>query len=98
METNPSNPIPNQAPAAAGYQPDFAQRTHQSKALVAIVAVLGVTVMALAAALVVNKSEAQPNGSPNNVAAQTAVTPAPVAPTRATVCPAFTSKEISFNT
>ena len=36
------------------------QRLQHSKALVAIVAVLGVTVMALAAALVVNRSDAQP--------------------------------------
>ena len=44
-------------------QPGFAQRLQHSKALVAIIAVLGVTVMALAAALVVNRSDAQPGGS-----------------------------------
>lgn len=42
-------------------RPDFAQRVQHSKPLVAIVAVLGVTVMALAAALIVNNSNAQPN-------------------------------------
>jgi outer membrane lipoprotein SlyB len=41
----------------------FADRLQHSKALVAIVAVLGITVMALAAALVVNRSDAQPGGS-----------------------------------
>lgn len=53
-----TNNIVNPAPR----QPDFAQRMHHSKALIAIVAVLGVTVMALAAALVVNRTEAQPGG------------------------------------
>lgn len=43
--------------------PGFAQRMQHSKALVAIVAVLGVTVMALAAALVVNRSDAQPGNA-----------------------------------
>lgn len=57
------NQVPNTIPASAtsaAYQPGFANRMQHSKALVAIVAVLGVTVMALAAALVVNRSEAQP--------------------------------------
>ena len=53
----PTNPGFATAPA---YQPGIANRMQHSKALVAIVAVLGVTVMALAAALVVNRSEAQP--------------------------------------
>ena len=56
-------------------QPGFAQRLQHSKALVAIVAVLGVTVMALAAALVVNRSDAQPGVSayaPANEPAKTA--------------------------
>ena len=43
MDTN------NQVPATPGSQPGFSQRMQHSKALVAIVAVLGVTVMALAA-------------------------------------------------
>jgi outer membrane lipoprotein SlyB len=43
-------------------QPGFSQRLQHSKALVAIVAVLGVTVLALAAALVVNRSDAQTGG------------------------------------
>lgn len=45
-------------------QPGFADRMQHSKALIAIVAVLGVTVAALAAALVVNRSEAQLSGAP----------------------------------
>ncbi|MDI1267978.1 MAG: glycine zipper 2TM domain-containing protein [Polaromonas sp.] len=57
MDTN------NQTPAAPGSQPAFSQRMQHSKSLIAIVAVLGVTVMALAAALVVNRSDAQPGGT-----------------------------------
>ncbi|MEO8023035.1 glycine zipper 2TM domain-containing protein [Polaromonas sp.] len=57
MDTN------NQVPATPGAQPGFSQRMQHSKALIAIVAVLGVTVMALAAALVVNRSDAQPGGT-----------------------------------
>ena len=49
----------NQIPLYSTYQPTMAYRLRHSKALVAIVAVLGVTVMALAAALVVNRSDAQ---------------------------------------
>jgi outer membrane lipoprotein SlyB len=54
-----------QAPASgvSPAQPGFAQRLQHSKALVAIIAVLGVTVMALAATLVVNRSDAQPGVS-----------------------------------
>lgn len=44
---------------SSNYQPKLGYRLQHSKALVAIVAVLGVTVMALAAALVVNRSDAQ---------------------------------------
>lgn len=40
-------------------QPTFSDRMKHSKALVAIIAVLGVTVMGLAAALMVNRSEAR---------------------------------------
>jgi outer membrane lipoprotein SlyB len=60
-------------------QPGFAHRMQHSKALVAIAAVLGVTVMALAAALVVNRSDAQPGAAAvaNPVAVSTAST-APV--------------------
>lgn len=57
MDTN------NQVPATPGSQPGFPQRMQHSKALIAIAAVLGVTVMALAAALVVNRSDAQPGGT-----------------------------------
>jgi outer membrane lipoprotein SlyB len=65
MDTN--NQVPNQSSTPAG-QPGFGQRMQHSKPLVAIVAVLGVTVLALAAALVVNTSGAQP-GSPEQIAA-----------------------------
>jgi outer membrane lipoprotein SlyB len=57
MDTN------NQTPVTPGSQPAFSQRMQHSKSLIAIVAVLGVTVMALAAALVVNRSDAQPGGT-----------------------------------
>src|SRR6187402_1733004 len=62
MDTN--NQVTN-APVSQPGQPGFSQRMQHSKALVAIVAVLGVTVMALAAALVVNRSDAQPGASAN---------------------------------
>ncbi|MES2946686.1 MAG: glycine zipper 2TM domain-containing protein [Pseudomonadota bacterium] len=64
-----------QSPGAT-YQPAFADRMKHSKALVAIVAVLGVTVLALAAALVVNRSEAQ-SGVPAPVALAAPVVAAP---------------------
>lgn len=57
MDTN------NQVLATPGSQPGFSQRMQHSKALIAIVAVLGVTVMALTAALVVNRSDARPGGT-----------------------------------
>lgn len=75
METTTVNPV------AAKYQPGFADRMQHSKALIAIVAVLGVTVAALAAALVVHRSDAQPGVVGAPVAALSApavVTPAPV--------------------
>ena len=59
----------NPAAAYSTGRPDFAQRVQHSKPLVAIVAVLGVTVMALAAALLVNNSNAQPNLAANMPAA-----------------------------
>ncbi len=65
MDTN------NQIPATPGSQPGFPQRMQHSKALVAIVAVLGVTVLALAAALVVNRSDAQPGPAETMVSGQT---------------------------
>ena len=78
MEINPvPNTVPNSA-ASASYQPSFANRMQHSKALVAIVAVLGVTVMALAAALVVNRSEAQPGMAASTPAPLVSTTPTPV--------------------
>ncbi len=88
----------NGATVYSSGQPDFAQRVQHSKPLVAIVAVLGVTVMALAAALIVNKSSAQPNLAANMpVAAVTATAPvqapvtAPVARLAETPRPVRTS-------
>lgn len=54
----------HQAPGStATYQPQMADHLRHSRTLVAMVAVLGVTVLALGAALVVNRSEAQPGGA-----------------------------------
>ncbi|RYG12049.1 MAG: glycine zipper 2TM domain-containing protein, partial [Burkholderiales bacterium] len=80
METNPNQPvgIPGVANGA-----DFSQKLQHNKTLVAIVAVLGVTVLALAAALVVKPSGAQPGGTMAPVAPLTSsattemVVPAP---------------------
>ena len=66
-----------QVTTSSGHQPGFADRLQHSKALVAIVAVLGVTVLALAAALVVNRSEAQVGGTVAAAAAATAAAPVP---------------------
>ena len=57
MDTN------NQVSATPDVQPAFSQRLQHSKSLIAIAAVLGVTVLALAAALVVNRSDAQPGAT-----------------------------------
>ena len=80
-----TDPVPNKVPYSAEssvYQPGFASLMQHSKALVAIVAVLGVTVMALAAALVVNRSEAQTGlAAPTPllfVSSTTPTTPVPV--------------------
>jgi outer membrane lipoprotein SlyB len=70
MDTN------NQIPATPGSQPGFPQRMQHSKALIAIVAVLGVTVMALAGVLVVNRSDAQPGGTEAVAVAPTTQSPA----------------------
>ena len=64
-----------QVTGATPAQPHFSDRLRHSKALVAIAAVLGVTVMALTAALVVNRSDAQPGGA----AALSSATQAPAA-------------------
>ncbi len=52
-------------------KPSLSDRMQHSKALVAIVAVLGVTVAALAAALVVKTSDAEPNPYEANTTVQT---------------------------
>ena len=54
--------VTNNGVTPQNVQPGFALRLQHSKALIAIVAVLTTTVMALTAALVVNRSEAQPVG------------------------------------
>ena len=88
MDTN------NQITASPGSPPGFSQRMQHSKALVAIVAVLGVTVLALGAALVVQRSDAQPGGTDavaltapatpssttSKLASNTTNTPAPAKP------------------
>jgi outer membrane lipoprotein SlyB len=67
MNTNTN--ISGQASAASVHspgavvEPSLADRFRHSKALIPTMAVMGVTVMALAAALVVNKSDAQPGSS-----------------------------------
>ncbi len=79
MENNQTSTLAPQQPV----QPALSERLHHSKALVALVAVLGVTVMALAAALVVNRSEAQSGtagmASAPPMVSPAATTPAPVA-------------------
>jgi|GEM_PF-414704 len=70
---NPANSVAN-TPANAGaapgavLEPTMSERFRNSKALVPTMAVMGVTVMALAAALVVNKSDAQPGGGSSGMA------------------------------
>ena len=59
-------------------KPGLAAYLQHSKILVAIVAVLGVTVMALTAALVSNRSEAQPGDAATRSTA--AIAPIPLAP------------------
>lgn len=67
----------NSASSSSAYQPSLGYRLQHSKALVAIVAVLGVTVMALAAALVANRSDAQSDVP--KIATTGASTKAPIA-------------------
>ena len=72
---NTNTPNPQVFPASlhspgAVVEPGLADRFRSSKALIPTMAVMGVTVLALAAALVVNKSDAQPGGSSGYVAAQ----------------------------
>ena len=58
-------------------QPGLADRLQHNKVLVAVIALLGVTVLAMGAALVGNRSEAQSGGVPVALSAP-ATTPAPV--------------------
>jgi len=57
MQTN------HQITDSPNFQPTFAQRLRHSKALIPTMAVMAVTVLALAATLVVNHSQAQPGGN-----------------------------------
>lgn len=61
MDAN--QPVPNNANNNSNNAPEFTERLRHSKALIPTMAVMGVTVMALAAALVVNRSEAQSGGA-----------------------------------
>lgn len=63
MNTNTPTSAPSLHSPGAVVETGLADRFRRSKALIPSIAVLGVTVMALAAALVVNKSDAQPGGS-----------------------------------
>jgi outer membrane lipoprotein SlyB len=83
MNTNTSisgqaSPASLHSPGAV-VEPSLADRFRHSKVLIPTMAVMGVTVMALAAALVVNKSDAQPGGS-SGYAATTQNTPVKEAP------------------
>ena len=65
---NTNTPNPQATPASlhspgAVVEPGLSDRLRHSKALIPTMAVMGVTMLALAAALVVNKSDAQPGGS-----------------------------------
>lgn len=57
MQTN------HQITDSPNFQPTFAQRLRHSKALIPTMAVMAVTVLALAATLAVNHSQAQPGGN-----------------------------------
>lgn len=61
MDTN--QPVLDNANSGANNAPAFTEKLRHSKALIPTMAVMGVTVMALAAALVVNRSEAQSGGA-----------------------------------
>ncbi|RYX97784.1 MAG: glycine zipper 2TM domain-containing protein [Comamonadaceae bacterium] len=73
METNPNQSVP--VPGVVNNGPDFSQRLHHNKALVAVIAVLGVTVMALAAALMVGNSDARSGANVGMAPAQMQPTP-----------------------
>ena len=79
METIQTNASPAST-ASAPYQPGMSYRLQHSKALVAIVAVLGVTVLALAGALVVKSSNAEPGAGLTAPVAAITAAPAPIAP------------------
>lgn len=69
MNTNPQDATAWAHSPGAVVELSLVDRFRHSKALIPTMAVMGVTVMALAAALVVNKSDAQSGGSQGLVAA-----------------------------
>lgn len=77
-------------------RPGLADRMQHSKVLIAIVAVLGITVAALAAALVVNRSDAQPNPYAANTTVQAPVA-AVTTPAPANKLAATSSKPVAVN-
>ena len=95
----------NTSSSSSNTQPNMAYRLQHSKSLVAIVAVLGVTVMGLAAALVVNRSDAQsdvpkiaatstpaPVSAPAAKLAATTSKSAPASPVKNTAAPVVVAK------
>lgn len=76
MDSNPQVSVHGHSPGAV-VEPSLAERFRRSKAVIPTLAVLGVTVMALATALVVGQSEAQPGGSTTATTAAQALQPAP---------------------
>ena len=79
INTNPQAPAAALQSPGAVIEPRLTDRFRQSKALIPTMAVMGVTVMALAAALVVNKSDAQSGGT-SGYAATTQSAPTKEAP------------------
>ena len=68
MNTNIQTSAASLPSPGAVVEPGLADRFRHSKALIPTMAVMGVTVLALAAALVVNKSDAQSGGAPRYTA------------------------------
>ena len=68
MNTNIQSSPASLHPPGTVVEPGLADRFRHSKALIPTMAVMGVTVLALAAALVVNKSDAQSSGVPRYTA------------------------------
>ncbi len=93
METNQTTTSAMNPPGQSG----TAEHVQRNKMLVAVIAVLGVTVLALGAALVGNRTEAQSSGSPTAALGSTApvVAPQPAPVVKAVTAPAPVSQPIS---